>query len=211
MSCSRLPRHVFALLLCLLFIYTPPVLADQLSLPSPDLIAPEVIHTPGTESVNAGDAKTITANVTDNIAVQSVILFYRTIGVTQYDRLGMQRTPGSDDYAVEITGLEYPGIEYYIQATDMAGNTLLNGYSFSPLVVSVTAPLLDDGGSNIADGNTTADLSNTTPVPSIWRNKWVWIGLGVLATGAAIAASDSGGGNGPESTTIVVNAPVPGE
>jgi len=214
MRCSRLPCAVFYLLLLPALVYAPLLSADQLSLPSPDLIAPDVTHTPDTESINAGDAKTISAMVTDNIGVQSVILFYRPIGADQYERMGMQRIPGTDDYAVEITQLEYPGIEYYIQATDRAGNTLLNGYSFSPLVIAVTAPLLDDGdGSSFVEDTATPATTTDTASTSVWRNKWVWIGLGVLATGAAIAASDSGGGGGgdPEPTSIVINAPVPDE
>jgi len=211
MRCSRLPCVVFNLLLCVIFVHAPLISAEQLSLPSADLVAPDVIHSPDTASINAGDSVTIKANVTDNGDVQSVILFYRAMGATQYDRLSMQRIPGSDDYAVKITQLEYPGIEYYIQATDVAGNTLLNGYAFSPLVISVTAPPIENDGGNTFAEDTTTVPTTTDTASNVWSNKWLWIGLGVLATGAAIAASDSGGDKAPEPTSIVISAPVPNE
>ena len=44
-------------------------------------------------------------------------------------------------------------------------------------------------------------------------SKWVWIGLGVVAVGAALAAGGGGGGGGeqppPSTGTIVINGPAP--
>ncbi|KPJ93770.1 MAG: hypothetical protein AMJ53_06565, partial [Gammaproteobacteria bacterium SG8_11] len=139
---NRYLRSFIALLLCAGFIYTPILQAAQLSLPTGDLVAPEVSHEVISDSLEAGSSIQIKATVTDNVGVKAVTLFYRTTGTEEYRRVSMNRLGDTDEYAVTLgkTELIEPGIEYYIQAMDLAGNSLLHGYSFSPLKVSVIAP-----------------------------------------------------------------------
>jgi len=191
------------------------VLADDLALPSGDLVAPKISHTPNTKPISQGESYYITATVTDNVGVKDVLLFYRTIGATEYKRLLMDNG-GNDLYSKEIpsSDLLSPGIQYYIQAEDLAGNTLLHGYSFSPLVVKVN-PGKDSEGNPIAlfgAGSKSIQLTEQGgQKESIWKNKWLWIGVGVLA--ASVALNNSGDETSPPpakpGATMVISAPVP--
>jgi hypothetical protein len=165
-----------------------------LALPSGDLMAPEVQHEVSGVPVKAGHSLRINVTATDNVGVKSVILFYRAIGENNYNRVLMQRNALSDEYSVDLgeEKINYPGLEYYIQAEDLAGNTLLHGYSFSPLIVKV----LDAEGSESTGVATAVGQKSTTSTTSLFYNKWLWIGAGVVAAAAlASSGSDSGGNN----------------
>jgi hypothetical protein len=206
-------RLFITLLLCVGIIYTPIIQSAQLSLPTGDLIAPEVSHTVIPDTLEAGSSVQIKATVTDNVGVKAVTLFYRTKGEEVYKRISMNRIDETDEYAVTLGKEELvePGIEYYIQAMDLAGNTLLHGYSFSPLVVNVIAP----GGAVAETGATIRE--EPTAEPKKKTNTWLWIGLGALALGAVAAAAGGGGGDsgtaanngGGDTGTIVISAPPP--
>jgi hypothetical protein len=183
---KRSLRFFFIYVLTLSFIYTPLLRAEQLSLPSADLIAPQVIHENISEPAAPGSNQKFTATVTDNVGVQSVTLFYRTVGSKDYKRKPMSNS-GSSTYSavVDASEIREPGIEYYIQATDSAGNNLLHGYSFSPLMVSVSATAAKPAP--VAQKE-----ASIAPKEEKSSNKWLWIGLGVLA----VAAAAGGGGGG---------------
>jgi hypothetical protein len=202
---SRLPRLLFIYVLTLSFIYTPLLQAESLSLPSADLIAPQVVHESITEPAATGSSQKITAKVTDNVGVQSVTLFYRTVGAKDYKRKPMLNQ-GNDIYAATLDADEIrePGIEYYIQATDTAGNNLLHGYSFSPLVISVAA-----GAARVAAAPAAAPAPVSKPAKEVKveqkeesSNKWLWIGLGALVVAAA--AGGGGGDSGPSTATLTI-------
>ena len=189
--------------------------AEKLSLPAADLTAPEVEHEPISDPLSSGAMHRIKATVTDNVAVDSVSLFYRHVGETQYQRKNMLReSRDSDVFSVTLgrKDLATPGIEYYIQATDMAGNSVLYGYSFEPIKLSVVS----DTGSTTA----ASDSEYTEPTNADGKDKkkggskWIWIALGALALGAVAAAASGGGGGdsgggGGDSGTVTVSGPVP--
>ena len=116
------------------------------------------------------------------------------IGTEEYQRMSMENIVNTDDYHATIKSdqIKAPGVEYYVQAMDNAGNTLLHGYSFSPLSVKTT----NGDAANVASGDTAAILASEEEESS---NKWLWIGLGVLAVGLA-AAAGGGGGDGDTTT-----------
>ena len=197
---KKRPFRIFtSLLVSLSLIYTPFLQADQLSLPSGDLIAPQVKHKPISNTPMAGLSQKFHAVVTDNVGVQNVILFYRTIGTKKYQRKAMKRIDNTDEYVavLEADEMTAPGIEYYIQANDLAGNNLLHGYSFSPLIVNVS-PAAKKPAEEVA---LEADEDKKS-------NKWLWIGLGVLAVAAA-AGGGGGGGGGGDDGTVTITAPLP--
>jgi len=76
----------------------------------------------------------------------------------------MHKVAGTDDYAVTITAeqISVDGLEYYIQATDTAGNTLLHGYSFSPVTVTIRSPVAD---------TTLMALTRPEPKPKLEKEK----------------------------------------
>jgi len=83
-----------------------------------DTIPPVIAHTPLT-SAPPGLPLTLSADVTDNVGVQGVTLFYRTIGGGSYASRAMTKTTG-DRYSATVEGsrLVSPGLEYYLEATD---------------------------------------------------------------------------------------------
>ena len=206
-------RLVLVVTLIQSMLFTNIVHAEQLSLPAEDLTAPEVEHKPFNEPISSGAMHSIKATVKDNVSVNTVSLFYRRVGETQYQRKAMQReTRDSDIFSVTLgrKELSAPGIEYYIQATDIAGNSVLYGYAFEPIKLSV----LSDKDST-ADTNDTAfsdALNGDSKEKKKSGSKWIWIGLGVLAAGAVAAAASGGSGGGSDggdSGTITISGPVP--
>lgn len=180
--------------------------ADQLALPSGDLTAPEVVHeVPKVPLVPGADNK-ITVKVTDNVGVKQVLLFYRTIGATEYSRVQMQKAD-VDNYIVTLTAgiVAAPGLEYYIQAEDLAGNTLLHGYSFSPLIAKVLATGETTAASATDDRNiataVSASAASSGAGEPFWKNKWVWIGLGVVVAAAAAGGGGGGSSSAPDTST----------
>lgn len=209
-------RLFITFILCAGFIYTPILQAAQLSLPSGDLIAPEVSHEVIPGSLEAGSSVQIKATVTDNVGVKSVTLFYRTKGAQDYKRAIMNRIDDTDEYAVTLgkDDLVAPGIEYYIQAMDLAGNSVLQGYSFSPLSVSVVPPAAlptKEAGATAGKAQPSGETIREEPKPKKKIKTWVWIVAGVVAVGV-IAAVAGGGGGGSDSGgtgTVVIDAPAP--
>ena len=65
----------------------PVVQAQQLT----DKTAPTIKHEPLSEPLPLGENLAISATVTDDISVKSVLLFYRTRGRNAYQRVPMQR------------------------------------------------------------------------------------------------------------------------
>jgi hypothetical protein len=204
-------RKIFVLLLCQLLILSPLVYADQLSLPTSDLVAPEVSHKAINTTLQEGQSFKLRATVTDNVAVKSVTLFYRIIGSADYQSVNMNRTEGSDEYSVMLGYDEVlsPGIEYYIQAVDKAGNSLLHGYSFSPLKISVA----NESVPPLTQNQSEDSLPSSTSEPKKKKSStWIWMVLGALAVGTiAVAASSGGGGddNPPAANRSSLDLTVP--
>ena len=183
--------------------------AQSLGLPAKDVIPPKVNHEVVETQVDAGKPQTITANVTDNVQVESVSLYYRQIGDSEFKQLVMKQIEFSDNYAVELDAelLVEPGIEYYIRAEDTAGNTLLRGFTFEPLVLAVGA---GPGGIPAESGGSSEKAGMLGGISS---NKWLWIGAGVLAVGVLAASGGGGGGGGGSddadgSLTVTTTTPV---
>ncbi len=189
-------------------IYAPLLRADQLALPSSDMIAPTLIHDKFIGSMASGQDFTFEATVTDNVRIHSVNLYYRPKNTQEYKHLPMQHLKDSYIYAVTLDKrqLNAPGIEYYIEAVDMAGNRLTSGYAMSPLLVNVS-----QRPNQLINTSTVPKLE---PIEESSANKWLWIGLGVLAL-AALAGGGGGGGSasatGPAASgsRVVVTVPVP--
>jgi len=197
----------FVIFICNILVCSQLVNAAQLSLPSGDLMAPEIVQPEYLGTVVEGSSHVVSVNVTDNVAVKQVVLYYRAIGTESYQRKLMQNSSNSEKYQARISAdeIKKPGIEYYVQAMDMAGNTLLHGYSFSPLSVkTVSDDEVPVSSPNTADA-TLAEVESSEG--SIFTNKWFWIGVGVLVAGAA--AGSGGGGGGDPTATLTINAGEP--
>ena len=206
-------KKLNVLVLMLTMVMTLPVFAEQpasapessqqLALPSGDLDAPTVTHTPPRSKSDDGKV-TFSANVVDNVAVKSVKIFYRAKGQAQYDTRFLEKQDG-DNYSITLPVGE-PNLEYYIQAEDSSGNTLLHGYAFSPIVLSFSdhkAEVVSDPSKSISDFG----MAKNEP---IYKNKWLWIGVGIALGAVALSSgSDDSGAGKPTSTSVIINGPAP--
>lgn len=141
-----------------------------------------------------GDIETFVASVVDNEAVENVSLFYRLKGDTKFTELPMSPLNASSYYysaKIDTANLadEKTAIEYYIRAEDSAGNLVLKGFAFEPLVRTLL-PAVPPGSS--IDANVTQDSTPTVAPKS--KINWVYVALGALVLGG-IAAGASGGGS----------------
>ena len=100
-----------------------------------DTLAPNMYHTP----VNQGylnNNLVISCTASDNVAISSVTLYYRSVGATEWKALTMSKQ--SDKYSATIFGsdLTLDGMEYYIVASDGI-NTINKGNADAPYTVIV--------------------------------------------------------------------------
>ena len=91
-----------------------------------DTIPPQISHTPVATAAPNFDFS-LRADVTDNLAVESVTLNHRAIGDAEFSQVAMINTTGNR-YTVTLdsTVMSAPGIEYFIAATDGV-TTVYNG------------------------------------------------------------------------------------
>lgn len=102
-----------------------------------DTIAPVIQHQPvlGTAP---GLGLTLAADVTDNVRVSSVELYYRKTGTTNYSQKKMVNTTGNRYTAtIEGANVQAPGIDYYIQASDGI-SIVRSGNASSPHQIVIT-------------------------------------------------------------------------
>ena len=120
-----------------------------------DTLSPNLYHTP----VNQGymnNNLVISCTASDNVAISTVTLYYRTAGATEWKTLNMAKQ--SDRYSATIFGsdLTLAGLEYYIVASD-GRNTINKGDAETPYTVIVKdASALSRKGDVDGDGVVTA-------------------------------------------------------
>jgi len=109
--------------------------------------APEIALTPDTEAFFRnppveGASLTISAVITDNVFpdLMSAILYYRTKNDSSFQSISMTNSSGNSwEGEIPGTSVQYPGIEFYITATDgQASSSLPKGDpSLNPFNVAV--------------------------------------------------------------------------
>ncbi len=119
--------------------------------------APQIVHEVPTD-VEAGQPLSLYAEVTDDVQVKSVTVFYRTIGQTTYQSLSMTRVMG-DFYSAVVPGaaIEMPGLEYYIEASDGA-NAAYYGLASQPVRIVL------GGGVGVRLDNTSDDTGSSDAI-----------------------------------------------
>ncbi len=103
-----------------------------------DNVMPKLQHTPVT-AAHSGKAVVISAKATDNIAVESVTLYYRVLGETAYQAAGMIKNASENGYTATIpaSAVTMAGVEYYIVALDGDRNAAYSGTAEIPNHISV--------------------------------------------------------------------------
>ena len=119
-----------------------------------DTLDPTIYHTP----VNQGYQNNnliISCTASDNMAIRSVTLYYRTVGADTWKQLTMSKV--NDKYSATVFGsdLSLDGLEYYIVATD-GMNAVSKGTAEVPYRViikdaSVISRIGDVDGNGIVD------------------------------------------------------------
>ena len=154
-----------------------------------DVEPPLIEHDP-VERGEPGVAQEFSANVVDDRGLSEVLLHHRFAGEETFDETPMRRVADSATFVatVRTTSGDTRSIEYYLEARDEAGNRVIRGYAFSPLVRRMDG----EGGTS---GAVTAD--ERAPAASAGSGRrWLYIGLGVLAVGVLAAAAGGGDGGG---------------
>ncbi|MBI3351147.1 MAG: hypothetical protein HY036_01065 [Nitrospirae bacterium] len=134
-----------------------------------DQTAPAIIYSQKTDSIEEGKPFEISVQVTDNVKVSRVTLFYRRNGENHFQSVNMINTD-HDRYSFLIPGKQIFGatFEHYIVAEDGAGNRTMKGFSATPLVLNIIAaapgraPLKPDSGFNTAPIKNRPFLMNST-------------------------------------------------
>jgi len=115
--------------------------AENPTLSTVDLVAPEIIAIKAPDHVRTGAELTIEAQVKDDRGVKSVAIYFRHHSSGQYIKQEMIRGSDKNDYFSAKKNVSGPVIEYYVEAVDLAGNLVRSGQDFAPLRVSVLSEL----------------------------------------------------------------------
>lgn len=186
---------------------------DIMLSPKADVTPPKIEHEPAAESVTGTEPVTLTATVKDDSGVKEVTLFSRSGGEGDFKPTPMKDVgDGRYEATIQADGLAQPNLEYYIQAVDGAGNTVLRAGKFFPLKIAVVPQV---GGGEVLS---TAEGEGAPQEEK--KSYWGWV-LGAVAIGAlaALAGGDDGGsapppdggpgGGGATTGTLTVTAPAP--
>ncbi len=158
-----------------------------------------------------GDSQVFTVTATDNVGIDSVVIFYRMSTEQPYDMEVMPRIGDTNLFSYSLNASAIPesanGIQYYIEAKDSAGNRTLEGFSFDPF----ERVLLDRASSTVANAAQAESESDSLIGSMSTTQKVLYGALGLVVVGALVsAASDSGDDSGPTQSsgvplTITVN------
>jgi hypothetical protein len=185
-----------------------------------DFIAPQIEHKSPVDAATRGGDFLITATVTDDAAVASVVVHYREVGERDFSPLPMHSLDGSSHYEVllERNELQTARLEYFFEATDTSGNTLeMYGSNGKPFALAVLQPetglasntLLSPLGGAKSAGSKPASTS-VLPVKKLAKGKtWLWAGLGLLATAVVIGVVTGGDDPMVDTGDLDITTPVP--
>lgn len=209
MLLMRSARPVLAVYLVFSLIFPGVSSGQAIGMQRADTIPPTVTHTPLSE-FPAGMPIRIQATVTDNVGIKEVTVFYREAGSSVYQRMTMLEAPGRDIYSVDLPAAAGSRIEYFIQATDLAGN-IAPEQLVEPYVIALRP--VDVATTGIGQAGAESAQKDATGLKGV--NKWVWIGLGVVAAGVLLSSGDGGGGGGgggpgdAGTGTVTITGPAP--
>jgi hypothetical protein len=132
-----------------------------------DTVPPTITHAPRT-SAPPGLAISLSAQVTDNVAVRGVSLHFRAIGETTYTTRPMTNAAGTSYSAtIEGSAVASPGVEYYLSATDGV-STVNSGrpeYPYQVIVVDRPVVTAISPGIGPVSGGTAVTIAGTNFKP----------------------------------------------
>jgi len=184
-----------------------------------DFRAPVIEHDPEPGGVS-GRIEAFVANVVDNDRLDSVKLFHRFAGETDFAEQSMRPMAASSFYRamVDTAGEETTAIEYYIRAEDVSGNIALSGFAFEPLVRTLTPVEVAQAPAELlAESGIESDAEPVLETESGGKLNWLYVGLGVLVLGGVVAGlsdpdddnDDDGAGSCSPDCQVTLTIAVP--
>ena len=114
---------------------TESVPSGKISIMSKDTMAPNIYHSP-VYVATTGSNLIISATVTDNLAISTAYVYYRTVGETSWKVAVMNKLNDKYSAIIPASELTTAGVEYYIEAFDGVSYTY-KGSASAPYQVTV--------------------------------------------------------------------------
>lgn len=167
---------------------------------TPDHEAPQIAHKPPAEATE-GQAVTLTATITDNVGIKSAALRFRKKNEQDFKSVLMKDNSRNQYEArIPVNEIAPPSLQYYITASDAAGNSGFWKSAELPYTLKVKAKPKAQS----------EQLADAMPDKKKKGGKtWLWIGLGAAVVGGAVVGLAGGGGGGDEPTTGSIKIRVP--
>jgi len=139
-------------------------------------------------SGHKGDSQVFAVSVVDNDQVETVNLYFRFSEQDPYRSKKMELLGSSGIYSVKLEAKDLPidatFIQYYLEATDTAGNRALQGFAFDP----IERTLVDATQLTEATAESPAEAGGLS-----FGQKLLYGVAAVLVVGAIASASGGGG------------------
>lgn len=129
--------------------------SGKIAIMSKDTMAPNLYHTP-VYSAFTGSNLVISATVTDNLAVSTVRVFYRTTGAAEWKVALMNKLNDKYSAIIPADQITTEGLEYYLDATDGI-NITQKGSADAPYQITVQEAV---SSSSLGDVNGDGRISN---------------------------------------------------
>lgn len=128
--------------------------SGKISIMSKDTMAPNIYHTP-VYTAKTGSNIIISATITDNLAVNTATVYYRTVGTDEWKMAVMNKLNDKYSAIIYAEELSLDGIEYYIDAFDGISHTY-KGSQAEPYVIAIQEALDDNALGDVnGDGKIT--------------------------------------------------------
>ena len=165
-----------------------------------DITAPSISHEEAERAGVSGKMQSISAIITDNVAVKHASVFYLRSSAEQFQQATMRSTSAAKTWATTVdTTPQDKYVLYYIVAEDSEGNRVQKGGVDNPLRLELTTEKslslsLDQNNTTPASQNSPTATEQKTQTQS--QTQWLLIALGVVAAGLLIGASGGGSSDG---------------
>ena len=154
-----------------------------------DITAPSISHEVPDSTGVAGQMQTVSALITDNVAVKRATVHYIRSSAEQFQQADMTGDSSSTTWMTTIdTSPEDEYVLYYVVAEDQEGNRIQKGGQNNPLKLKLGAENQVSISASTNSGNSRTEDNSQLPV----EPKWILIGLGVLAAGLLLGSSGGG-------------------
>ncbi len=183
-----------ALVVLQMFTQVALVMPSQAWAQTLDTDPPRIDFQPVVEGLK-GDSQVFSATVTDDREVASVLLHYRLDNESVYQNRAMSPIASTGIFTTTLKIDDVVDtVQYYIEATDVAGNRTLQGFAFDP----IERQLIDH---QVPAAQLTRE---EVPAPGMSTSRKILYGvLGLVVVGALASAAGGSGSDGSSATVPV--------